>query len=311
MENKSNPGCGIAVAVIILLAAAGLFWFGNHLKNTAQVITDEEMELQNRLDALPVLTSDSEITAALNGTPQNYLVKNYVFKNPQLVKDNVFDVLNGQYLCISITQETLTLFRKSMHKAGESPYYHQWVEKPYRQIFGELTLNDGTPIKPCDSLTFVFSYIKTAKRIMESEINADKVERFEMSRYYPDRSVNISNPEQAMMDFIKQFKDDTQKLAEEFGDKEITFGTRYNFTYMDKDEEATFAVRLGNGEADFNVFPGKNVIIVGGDKISVSSQQTLGATVLKILSYVLMTVAVIIALCAIGWIIISNKTTQP
>jgi len=62
---------------------------------------------------------------------------------------------------------------------------------------------------------------------------------------------------------------------------------------------------------DFNVFPGKNVIIVGGDKISVSSQQTLGATVLKILSYVLMTVAVIIALCAIGWIIISSKTTRP
>ncbi len=62
---------------------------------------------------------------------------------------------------------------------------------------------------------------------------------------------------------------------------------------------------------DFNVFPGKNVIIVGGDKISVSNQQTLGATVLIILSYVLMTVAVIIALCAIGWIIISNKTTQP
>ncbi|MBR3712448.1 MAG: hypothetical protein IKM98_04530 [Bacteroidales bacterium] len=119
--------------MIILLAAAGLFWFGNHLKNTAQVITDEEMELQNRLDALPVLTSDSEIAAALNGTPQNYLVKNYVFKNPQLVKDNVFDVLNGQYLCISITQETLTLFRKSMRKAGESPYYHQWVEKIYAQ----------------------------------------------------------------------------------------------------------------------------------------------------------------------------------
>ncbi|MBQ9214081.1 MAG: hypothetical protein IJ150_09110, partial [Bacteroidales bacterium] len=62
--------------MVILLAAAGLFWFGNHLKNTAQVITDEEMELQNRLDALPVLTSDSEITAALNSTPQNYLVKN-------------------------------------------------------------------------------------------------------------------------------------------------------------------------------------------------------------------------------------------
>ena len=305
MEKKSNLGCSITIAVIIILAAAVLFWLGNFLKNIAQDITDEEMELQNRLDSLPVLTSDSEITAALNGTPQNYLVKNYVFKNPQLVKDNVFDVLNGQYLCISITQETLTLFRKSARKADESPYYHQWVEKPYCQIFGNFTLNDGTPIKPCDSLTFVFPYIKTAKRIFESEINADKVERFEMSRYYPDRSVNISNPEQVVMDFVKQFKDDTKKLAEEFGDKEITFGSRYNFTYMDKDEEATFAVRLGNGEADFNVFPGKNVIIVGGDKISISSQQSMGATVWKIMSYVLMTVAVIIVLCTIGWFVIS------
>jgi len=44
---------------------------------------------------------------------------------------------------------------------------------------------------------------------------------------------------------------------------------------MTKDDEATFAVRLGNGKADFNVFDGKNIIIVGGDSITGSSQESL------------------------------------
>ena len=73
---------------------------------------------------------------------------------------------------------------------------------------------------------------------------------------------------------------------------------------MTKDDEATFAVRLGNGKADFNVFDGKNIVIVGGDSIIGGSQESLYGKIWAIMANVFMVLSVIIALGAIIYLAI-------
>lgn len=310
-NKKNNKGCGLIAAVLVLLAGAGLFMLGRYMKHAAEDFSKEETSLQNRLDTLPVLETDGEISAAIMGEPKNYLIKNYVFKNSPTIKDTVLNVLNGEYLCVYVVEETLTYFLKSMFKAGESPYYSMWVEKPYCQISAPLCFNNGVKISKPDSLTFLFSLWDRSKRIFEDEINPEKRENFSInSRYYPDRNVNESDPEKVIKDIFTSFGNNAEELAKRFGEDGIKFESRYNFTYMSRDDKATFAVRLGGGKADFNVFEGKNVIIVGGDKISTATQENLMGKVWSVFGIVIMVLAVIIVLSAAVYLLSTLKTKK-
>lgn len=294
----------VIIAIVALAVCFGVFRFGMSLRSHSDSLSEADRQLQDRLDKLPVLTTDDEISAAIGGAPQDYLIRNYVFSNTPAIADTVFHVLNGRYLCIYVTQETLTLERRSA-RAGESLYNSIWVEKPYCQTFSQFRLNDGTPIALPDSIEFIFSLWKKNLRTPDAEICDDKREHFSMSRYYPDRTVNIANPEAAAEDFISQFSDNAEKLAEEFGNKSITFGTRLNFTCMTADDEATFAARLGGGKASMSVFSDRNVIIIGSDRIPVSDMDSVSSIIYKVFGYLLMGIAALIALGILIWFVSS------
>jgi hypothetical protein len=307
-NKKKSKGCLMVVIVLVLLTCIGLFFTGRYMKGIATYLSSEDKFLQDRLETLPVLETDDEISKAINDEPQNYLVKNYVFKKSPTIKDTVFNVLNGNYLCIDIVEETLTYYRKNVVKAGQTPYYSIWEEKPYCQISAPLCFNNGVEILNHDSLTFLFSLLKRSERIFLSEINPEKKENFSIdSRYYPDRQVNISDPEKVVKDIFDKFGDNVEELTKHFGDNGLKFDTRYNLTYMSTDDKATFAVRLGNGRADFKVFDDKNILVVGGDRITTSTQEAVFGTVWTIMGNVLMILAVVIVLIAIIALVFNIK----
>ena len=262
MEKNEKKGCAIALMVLSLAFFAGVFMFGWWLKGMGDEVAGQD-ELQERMFGLPVLSTDAEISAAVNsGDPKDYLIKDYVFQKAHLVKDTVLDLLVGSYVCIDIVKE-----RKSSQKEHEANTNFDTLalpvsEEPYCQIIGDLYLNDGTPLQKPDSLVFLFSYMKKMYRIWESEINPRKKDFFIQSRYYPNR-----------------------------GDYSFCF----NVTYMAQDEKATFAARLGSGRASLGVFPGKNIVLVGGDRISMDGAGALASIVWTIMGYAFMVGAVILA----------------
>ena len=309
-ETKKNDkkGCTILMTVIIFLVGFALFMFGRYWKNIGNYMKETDEMLQNRLDALPVLTTDDEINAAIKGEPKDYVVKNYKFTASPTVRDTVFNFLNGDYLCVHVVEETLTYYRKATVTAGETPYFSIWEEKPYCQIVAPLCLNNGVEISQPDSLRFLFSLWDRSKRIFENEVNPDMVDHLSIdSRYYPDLSVNFNDFEKTVQDIFKNFGDNAEELAKHFGENGIKFDTRYNFTYMSKDDVATFAVRLGGGKADFNVFPGENIVIVGGDHIQTSDIGDVAGTAWSVMGTVFMVFAAIVMLGAVIGIIITIK----
>ncbi len=312
-NNKDRKGCSILMAVLTLLVGFALFMFGRYWKNIGQEFEAADNELQDRIYALPALTTDDEINAAIQGEPKDYLIEDYRFTASPTIRDTAFNFLNGDYLCVYVVEETLTYFRKATITAGETPYYSMWIQKPYCQIIAPLCLNNGVKISQPDSLTFVFSVWDISKRIFESEVNPDKVDHLSIdARYYPNLNVNVFDFEKSLNDIFKNFGDNAEELAKHFGENGITFDTRYKFTYMAKDDKATFAVRLGNGKADFNVFPGKNIVIVGGGRTSTSTQESLAGTVWTIMGTVFMIIAIIIMISsAIGIVnIIRGKSND-
>ena len=286
------------IIIAVVFGICGLvFWGGMALKKKANKLGEQEQIWQDRLNKLPVLKNDKEIAEAIKGEPKDYLIKNYRFEKCQPVEEDVFELLTGKYLCVDITEETYTLIRKKLvnMRAGETPYYTMWVEKPYRQIVGGFCFNDGTPIEGADSARFMFSYLRKCQRIFKSEIDPDKADSFFMSRYYPDRSLNMADPEKVAQDFIDNLKKDTKGFAEQLGEKEKTFSTRYNLTYMSQGDKATFAVRLGDGKATMDVFDDTNVVIVDGDKIPISDQNAIFGVIYKVFGYLLMSLSSLIA----------------
>ncbi|MBP5705804.1 MAG: hypothetical protein J6W76_00860 [Spirochaetales bacterium] len=282
------------IIMIVVIAIFGLVFMGGFFLNKkGNQLGEDEKHLQERLNQLPVLTSEKDIAEAIKGAPKDYLIKNYRFEKCEPVMEDVFEVLTGKYLCVDITEETYTLIRKKLGnmRAGESPYYTMWVEKPYRQIVGGFCFNDGTPIEGADSARFIFSFNRKMQRVFKSEINPDKVDSFFMSRYYPDRSLNMADPEKVAQDFIDNLKKDSKNYVDQLGEKEKTFSTRYNFTYMSQGDKATFAARLGDGKADMNVFDDANVVIVDGSKIPISDQNAIIRVVYKVFGYLLMSLS--------------------
>lgn len=313
MENQDNkknkPGCAITIFVLTLAVCVGLFMFGRFLKNFASELAEEEKRLQDRLDALPVLESDDEISAALNsGDPKDYLVKNYVFSNTPLIRDTVFNLLNGEYICVSVTEEWLRPKGEKHIESGEQLKDEIETERLFCQMSAPLRLHDGTVLRKGDSLVFMFSYLDKMARIWEKEVNPDKIPNFIESRYYPGHKLDLNNLDQTGPTYHSREErlSDTAKTAD--GDKVIPGAKyRYNFTYMSKDDKATFAVRLGNGRADLNVFPGKNVIIVGGDRIHVGGAEAMAGTVWTVMGYFFIIAAIITAITAAGRLIVNLR----
>ncbi|MBR2103730.1 MAG: hypothetical protein IJ933_00375 [Bacteroidales bacterium] len=259
MENNEKKGCAIVLMVLSLAFCVGVFIFGWWLKGMGKETAGQD-ELQERMFNLPVLSSDAEISAAVNsGDPKDYLIKDYVFQKAHLVKDTVLDLLVGSYVCIDIVKERQSSLKEREANTNFDTLALPIAEEPYCQIIGDLYLNDGTPLQKPDSLVFLFSYMKKMYRIWESEINPRKTEFFINSRYYPNR-----------------------------GDYSFCF----NVTYMAQDEKATFAARLGNGRATLGVFPGKNIVLVGGDRISMDDSGALASIVWTVMGYFFMAMGV-------------------
>lgn len=245
-SGKDKDGCSIVLLVISLVFYGFIFMAGWWIKGLSDYVDEHSDDTQDRVFNLPTLTTDEEITAAVNsGETKSYCIKNYVFQKAQTIKDTVYHLLNGDYICIDVEDET--------------------NQYPSRQIVGDLYLNDGTPLQKPDSLIFVFSVLKKMYRIWESEINPEKKELFNNSRYYPNHG---SSP-------------------------------CFNFTHMTKDEKATFAARLGNGKASLYVFPDKNIVIVGGDRIKVGDQMSLVSIIWTILGYLFMAGGIYFAIAAL------------
>ena len=311
MERKDNtkdkPGCAITLFVLMLAVCAGLFMFGRFLKNLASELAGEEQRLQERLDALPVLESDDEISAALNsGDTKDYLVKNYVFSNTPLIRDTLFHLLNGEYICVSVTEEWSRPKGENHIESGEQLKEEIETERLFCQISAPLRLHDGTELCKGDSLVFMFSYLDKMARIWEKEVNPDKLPNFIESRYYPGHKLDLNNLDKMTPTYHSREErlSDTAKTA--IGNEVIPGAQyRYNFTYMSKDDKATFAVRLGNGRADLNVFPDKNVIIVGGDRIHIGGAESLAGTIWTVMGYFFIIAAIITAITA-AWRLIVN-----
>jgi len=138
-----------------------------------------DIKLQDRMWKLPKLTNDAEIAAAIQGEPREYLIKNYTLNNQYIcpVRDTVFNVLNGNYICIYITEE---------HAGSAIRGSVAWSEKPFNQQIAQLCFNDGTPIAMPDNTRFIFSQLRKYKRVWTSEVNPDKQDNFIQSRYYPN-----------------------------------------------------------------------------------------------------------------------------
>ena len=204
-----------------------------------------DIKLQDRMWKLPKLTNDAEIAAAIQGEPREYLIKNYTLNNQYIcpVRDTVFNVLNGNYICIYITEE---------HAGSAIRGSVPWSEKPFNQQIAQLCFNDGTPIAMPDNTRFIFSQLRKYKRVWTSEVNPDKQDNFIQSRYYP----NIED-----------------------------HSLRYNYTYMPVGERASFAVRLGNGKADMNVYDDENIVVVGCGKIYVSTEGALRDLIWRVIIF--------------------------
>ncbi|MCR5453844.1 MAG: hypothetical protein K6F33_02505 [Bacteroidales bacterium] len=256
---KQSLGCMVTLIAIILVGAGCMIALGMFLLKTAEEAQPKDLVLQDRIFQLPELSSDAEITAAINsGDPKDYLIKDYVFQKAKLIRDtSKFDFLSGQYICIDIVKE---ININQLSKKAKDTIDITQLEEPYCQIIGELYMNDGTLLRKPDSLLFLFPFLKKTLRIWDSEINPHRLEYYIEGRFYPNR--------------------DDHSIC-------------YNITYMAQDEKATFAARLGNGKASLDVFPGTNIVIVGGERINTSNINSIGVIAWNIIGYVLIVSAII------------------
>ena len=205
-------------------------------------------KLSKATAALPVLTTDDEISEALKGEPKIYLIKDYAFTDGETVNDTALDVLKGEYLCIQIEKETYTHNR--WH--GKSSSY--WKRERFADIRGKFRFNNGVSFEIPEGVKVEFPLIAYS-RLKKDDLKYDNAEKFATARYYPSG-----------------LKLDLKSIKEKFNNPAI----RYAFAYMKTGEKATFAARIGDGIVDLNVLDGQNVVKIGGADasfINMSSSQ--------------------------------------
>jgi hypothetical protein len=214
-----------------------------------------------QIDSYPVLTTDAEIAAAVDGEPAIYLVKNYAFNGGKTVKDTVFNVLNGDYLALEIQREvyTMTAHRKTTSR--------EWKSSIYRSYCGNFCFNNGIEINMPADYSFIFSEDKFARELCESNVNSDKLVNIYKSKYYyPDKEVNFGWFRRLFKYIGWRFSVETDFRLDLSTEKE--YDNRFSFSYLCKGEPATFAVFLGDGKADLDVFEDGNFMFVGCDSVS-------------------------------------------
>ena len=202
-----------------------------------------------KLDTLPVLKNDDEIAEALKGEPKDYLIENYVFTKGVTVHDTVLDCLKGEYLYISIVEET-----HIVKDAYIQRYRNEiWEAEPYENISGKLLFGYGIPLELPENVQFEFS-LKDDSRLQKSDLKQDKQSKYFMARYYPDGVYKIDKKKMHEM------------LKENLGKNTQKYSSRYKFNFMEKGDNATFVARIGNNKAELSDFGERNIIAVRGNR---------------------------------------------
>jgi len=278
----------LLVAAVMIPAFFLVWWFLKALNEP----TEKEI-WQQRADSLTVLSSDSEIMSAIKGEPRPYLIKNYKFNYGTTVKDSVFDLLKGEYMVIDIHSQVFTTSGYGKNKI------EQWKDDPIGSVVGKFAFNDTIEIKNVDSLKFAFSSKKYWENLTSEKINPEKLGHVQQKMYYyPQWTMNLDSIETIIKELPERFHVKTRQTLEQRGNFVKEFDTRFTLSLMQKDDKVTFAVILGNGMADFNVFDdGNNLMLVDCENISECSDHesnfNLGFTIGLIIA-ALMGLAVII-----------------
>lgn len=219
---------------------------------------------QQRADLLTVISSDSEILSAISGEPRPYLIRNYKFDYGTTVKDTVFDLLKGDYMAIDIHQQNFTVSGYGKNRIKK------WDDKPLCTVKGKFAFNDTVEIRNVDSLDFMFSSKKYWQNLMPENVNSEKLGHvLQKMYYYPDRNMifdSIGNDFEELIEMAEEMAEE-KHVRQNRPNKNLS--PRFTFSFMQKYDKATFAVILGDGKADFNVFDDcGNFMLVDCDNIS-------------------------------------------
>lgn len=219
---------------------------------------------QQKADSLTVISSDSEILSALSGEPRRYLVKNYKFNYGSTVKDTIFELLNGEYMAIDIHHQVFTTRGHGKNKIETTE------DHPLFSVVGKFAFNDTIEIKNADSLKFAFSSKKYWENLTPENVKTEKLGHVQHDMYYyPEWTMNLDSIENIIKELPERFHVKKQQVLKQLGQYRKEFEYSFTLTFMQKNDNATFAVILGGGVADFNVFnDGNNFMLVDCDNIS-------------------------------------------
>lgn len=256
-----------AALIILLLVLAGLvFAFSVALGRFRKELKNDN-PLEEKINALPVLRTDAEITAAISGKPRDYLVENYTFTDEPTASDTVTDFILGNYLCVKVVKYVFTIRAwLRLNKENQTKYYstNAWEFDKVQYVHSRLHLC-GTELENIDSVDFDFGYVEFGDKFTAADINPDKREYLFVNQYYPN---GVYDFEKVAKDFVAKLNVDTLSTyyKESFSHNGYKYSARYGYQTMKAGDKATFAAHLGNGHADLKVFDGRNKIAVNGCK---------------------------------------------
>ena len=251
------------IMVVILTPVMLLLWWLYSVFNGPSA---EEIWQQNA-DALPVLSTDSQIEDAIKGEPHNYIVQNYKFSRGTTVQDTILGLLQGDYLVIDIRHQVFTITRGSSDSNIE-----QWVDGPYCTLVGRFAFNNGVEIRNAEMVKFVFSSEKFWQNLKPECVDPEKLGNVSQEMYYyPDRTMNFDSIGAIVNELPERFEQSMEQTVDQAFQRRKQYDTRYTLSFLKQGDPVTFAVRLGGGTADFNVFDDNNYILVGCDNMSQTS----------------------------------------
>jgi hypothetical protein len=249
MEKKMNVFLYLFLIILLAgtlaVAVTGFIKIGTHIA--------DKKALLKQINEYPVLKNNMEINEALKGEPKIYLIENYAFNKGVTVQDKETDCLAGEYLYISIVEETFTV-NDAYIKDYKNEY---WEGKTFKTMKGRLLFDNGTELQMPDNLEFNFS-INDESRLKKEDLQRGKRSGYFMARYYPEGLHDVS-----VKKMLKEFKKNVLHNKQQYM-------KRYKYLFMKKGDTATFLAKIGNGKADLNIFEDRNVIAVRGNKTNLA-----------------------------------------
>ena len=252
-----------AILIILLLLLAVLIGgfvkvlclFRKELKN--------DNPLAEKINALPVLKSEAEISAAIAGEPRDYLIENYKFTDEPTASDTITNFILGNYLCVKVVKYVFTI--RAWIRRGKYYTTNAWEFDSVQYVCSPLHLC-GAELENVGCVDFDFGYVELGDKFSKSNVNPNKREYLFVNQYYPD----------GVYDFKKVGRDFVEKLNPEtlstyykeslLSNRGYKYSARYGYQTMKAGDRATFAAHLGNGHADLKVFDGRNRMAVNGGK---------------------------------------------